>query len=93
MRPSIARLSPKRCAGIVAGALLLAATSGYAVRGLDAQPDTAPQIPDLSGVWDGTRRSHPINSATFPGRRRCPRARSSLTARRRGRTTSRIFPS
>jgi len=73
MRASIARLSPKRCAGIVAGALLLAATSGYAARALHAQPETAaPPIPDLTGVWDGSRRSHPINSATSPWAKTLP---------------------
>src|SRR5436309_563431 len=29
-------------------------------------PPTAPAVPDLSGVWDGTRRAHPTNSATVP---------------------------
>ena len=67
MRNTIIRFSPKRCFGIVAGAALLTAMNGHALPALTAQsaPTTA-GVPDLSGVWDGTRRAHPINSATVP---------------------------
>src|SRR5215204_4141474 len=71
MSPSIARLSPTQCAGIVA-ALLLTAMSGHAARTLQAQAAPAEQVPDLTGVWDGGRRSHPTNSANSPWAKTLP---------------------
>jgi hypothetical protein len=73
MRRTISRVSPTRRVGIVAGALLLVAVAGHAARVLNAQPAApAAQIPDLAGVWDGSRRSHPTNSATSPWARTLP---------------------
>ena len=73
MRSTISRFSPKRCVGIVAGAVLLMALNGHALPALKAQSAaTAPHVPDLSGVWDGTRRAHPTNSATVPWARTVP---------------------
>ena len=73
MRSTISRFSPKRCVGIVAGAVLLMALNGHALPALNAQSaPTTPNVPDLSGVWDGTRRAHPTNSATVPWARTVP---------------------
>src|SRR4026209_1681034 len=70
MSRTCSRLSPTRCVGIAAGALLLAAMNLHAVRAVKAQTAAAAApIPDLVGVWDGARRSHPTNSATSPGAR------------------------
>jgi hypothetical protein len=67
MTGTISRLSPTRFFGIVAGAALLIVMNGRALPAWKAQsaPATA-NVPDLSGVWDGTRRAHPTNSATVP---------------------------
>lgn len=46
--------------------LSLAATIGHLRPGLDAQSSKTAQIPDLSGVWDGMPRAHPINGPTVP---------------------------
>jgi hypothetical protein len=67
MTPAIGRFSGLRRAAIVAGALVVIAIGGHAVRAVKAQPAAAAApIPDLVGVWDGSRRSHPTNSATSP---------------------------
>jgi len=67
MRPTFRRLSPARWAWLVAGATLVGAISAGAIRVATAQPaPAAAPVPDLTGVWDGSRRSHPINSATSP---------------------------
>jgi hypothetical protein len=73
MRSTISRLSPTRFFGIVAGAALLIVMNGRALPAWKAQatPTTA-NVPDLSGVWDGTRRAHPTNSATVPWARTVP---------------------
>src|SRR4029453_2996436 len=76
MKRSFRRLSPTRCAGIVAGALLVAPMSGDEMRAVgiataQSEPASAP-IPDLAGIWDGSRRSHPTNSATSPWARTLP---------------------
>src|SRR5262245_33958035 len=61
------RFAPARRTGIVVVALVVGAMSGDAARVADAQPvPAAGSIPDLAGVWDGSRRSHPTNSATSP---------------------------
>ena len=73
MRSTISRPSPTPCFGIVACAVLLMAMNGHARPALNAQPaPTAAAVPDLSGVWDGTRRAHPTNSATVPWARTVP---------------------
>src|SRR2546425_10723617 len=67
MRSTISRSSPTRCFGIVAGAVLLMAMDGHALPALKAQSaPTSAAVPDLAGVWDGTRRAHPTNSPTVP---------------------------
>jgi hypothetical protein len=73
MSSTISRLSPGRWVGILAGAASLMAMIGHALPAMKAQsaPTTA-SVPDLAGVWDGTRRSHPINSATVPWARSLP---------------------
>jgi hypothetical protein len=73
MRSSIGRLSPKRCVGIVACAMLLMAMNGQALPALKAQSaPTAATVPDFAGVWDGTRRAHPTNGPTVPWARTVP---------------------
>jgi hypothetical protein len=73
MRHTIDRLSPQRSLGIVACAALLMAMNGHALPGLTAQSaPSAATIPDLSGVWDGTRRAHPTNGPTIPWARTVP---------------------
>ena len=56
-----------------------------------SEPASAP-IPDLAGIWDGSRRSHPTNSATSPWARRCRRAPSFPTARPAGKNYVSNFP-
>jgi hypothetical protein len=73
MRSTISRLSPTRCFGILACAVLLMAMNGHALPALKAQSaPTAATVPDLSGVWDGTRRAHPTNGPTVPWARTVP---------------------
>ena len=73
MRSTIGRLSSNRCVGIAAGAVLLMALNGHGFPALKAQSaTTTSHVPDLSGVWDGTRRAHPTNSATVPWARTVP---------------------
>src|SRR5207342_140865 len=51
------------CAAIGGGAI------GVATRSVGAQAPAAPamsKIPDLEGIWDGTTRARPVNSATIP---------------------------
>ena len=73
MRRAISRLSPRRGFAIGACAVLLMAMNGHALPALKAQSaPTAAAVPDLAGIWDGTRRSHPTNSATIPWARTVP---------------------
>ena len=73
MRSTIGRLSARRWVGVIACAVLLMAMNRHSLHVLKAQSAaTAAAIPDLSGVWDGTRRSHPTNSATIPWARTVP---------------------
>ena len=73
MRRAISRLSPRRGFAIVACAVLLMAINGHALRVVQAQSaPTAAAVPDLAGIWDGTRRAHPTNSATIPWARTVP---------------------
>jgi hypothetical protein len=73
MTSGISRFSPTRYLGIVAGAVTLMAMNGHALPAVKAQSAPAvTTVPDLSGIWDGTRRAHPINSATVPWARTVP---------------------
>ena len=73
MRSTIRGSSPKRGFGIVACVALVMAMNGDALPVLKAQSaSTAAAVPDLSGVWDGTRRAHPINGPTVPWARTVP---------------------
>jgi len=61
------RLSPTRCFGVFACAVLLTALHRHGLPALRAQSGAAAaKVPDLSGVWDGTRRAHPINGPAVP---------------------------
>src|SRR5262249_37264168 len=62
-RLSPRRLSPRRSFALVVSAALLAGIHGHTP--IAAQAPRA-AIPDLSGVWDGTRRAHPINGPNVP---------------------------
>src|SRR5689334_9881727 len=67
MRRTIRRLPPRRWFGIVSSAVLLMALNGDSLRVVRAQSaPAAAAVPDLAGVWDGTRRAHPINGPTVP---------------------------
>ena len=67
MRTNISRLPQRRCVGVLVGAALLIALNGHALPAARAQSAQASDaVPDLSGIWDGTRRAHPTNSATIP---------------------------
>jgi hypothetical protein len=67
MSDTIGRFSPTRFAAAAVCAALLAAAIGHAGPPLHAQPAARPAAtPDLAGVWDGTRRAHPINGPTIP---------------------------
>src|SRR6266851_7926016 len=73
MGSTISRFSQKRCFGIVACAVLLMTMNGHALPALKAQSaPAADAVPDLSGVWDGSRRAHPINGPTVPWARTLP---------------------
>jgi hypothetical protein len=55
------------------GALGLLLTTGDPLPRLRAQAaQSAAPIPNLSGVWDGTGRAHPINSETMPWAKSIP---------------------
>ncbi|HJZ78666.1 MAG TPA: hypothetical protein VKE51_43360 [Vicinamibacterales bacterium] len=62
--------------GIAAGAACLLAllTGNSHPRAVKAQaaPAAADAVPDLSGVWDGTRRAHPINGPNVPWAKSLP---------------------
>src|SRR6185503_1604531 len=67
MRNTFTRFSSRRSVGVVVCAVLRMAMNRHSLHVLKAQSaPAAAAIPDLSGVWDGTRRSHPTNSATIP---------------------------
>jgi hypothetical protein len=73
MSGSIGRFSPKRIVGAAACGLLAVASIGHPIRTLNAQTAAAADaVPDLAGVWDGTRRAHPINGPTVPWARSVP---------------------
>src|SRR6266404_4750596 len=73
MRRNISRLLQRQCFGVLAGAALLMVLNGHALPAAKAQSAAAADaVPDLSGVWDGTRRSHPINGPTVPWARTVP---------------------
>jgi hypothetical protein len=76
MSHAIGRFSPTRWCGAAMCALVLIASIGYALPALRAQSaPAADEVPDLSGVWDGTRRAHPINGANVPWARSVPEGR------------------
>ncbi len=67
MRETFRRASPARCFGVAACAVLLTVTMGHTLPALNAQSSpTAPTIPDLAGIWDGSTRAHPANGRTEP---------------------------
>ena len=73
MRSTIGRFSAHWRFRIAACAALLMTMNGHALPPLKAQSaPTAASVPDLSGVWDGTRRAHPTNGATVPWARSVP---------------------
>jgi hypothetical protein len=73
MRSTIGRVSFRRRVLVVVGAALLMVTDRHPLPALHAQSAATPAaIPDLAGVWDGSRRSHPTNSATIPWARTVP---------------------
>jgi hypothetical protein len=73
MSSTVSRLPHRRCFGVLAGAALLMISNGHALPVASAQSaPAADAVPDLSGVWDGTRRAHPINGPTVPWARTLP---------------------
>src|SRR5262245_13782724 len=67
MRRTIGRFPPARFVAAGACVALLAAAIAYPPHAVRAQSaPAADAIPDLSGVWDGTRRAHPINGPNVP---------------------------
>jgi len=55
--------------GSVTCVALAGVAIGVATRSARAQAPAAPaasKVPDLAGVWDGTTRARPVNSATIP---------------------------
>src|SRR6185295_2058443 len=67
MNSTIGRFSPTRCFSVFACTVVLTALNGNARPALKAQSGAAAaKAPDLSGVWDGTRRAHPINGPAVP---------------------------
>lgn len=73
MRRTFSRFPRNRCVGIVGGAALLMIMNGHARPAAKAQSAAAADaVPDLSGIWDGSRRSHPINGPTVPWARTVP---------------------
>ena len=77
MNSAISRFARTSSVGVLAAAALLAAVNRDAVPAVKAQtPQAAPTsgaaVPDLAGIWDGTRRAHPINGPTVPWARSVP---------------------
>jgi len=77
MNSAISRFARTSSVGVLAAAALLAAVNRSAVPAVKAQaPQAAPTsgaaVPDLAGIWDGTRRAHPINGPTVPWARSVP---------------------
>ena len=67
MRETTSRAFLRRCLRMAAPAALLVVITGDALPGLNAQfSSTASEIPDLTGVWDGGPRSHPVNGPNMP---------------------------
>ena len=67
MKSTTRRVARMQSAGVLLCAAALLATSGNPLPRLRAQAAQAtPSMPNLSGVWDGTGRAHPINSETIP---------------------------
>src|SRR5947209_2758668 len=67
------RISRTRSVGAAVCAALLVALIGHTRSTVRAQPAArAETVPDLAGVWDGTRRAHPINGPTVPWARTLP---------------------
>src|SRR3954469_24929913 len=73
MSDTIGRFGAIRSIAAAVGAALLAAAIGQARPLLHAQPaGRTAAAPDLAGIWDGTRRAHPINGPTIPWARSVP---------------------
>lgn len=67
MKSRVSRLARTQWAGVALAAVALVATTEDATPRLRAQAaQAAVSMPNLSGVWDGTGRAHPINSETIP---------------------------
>ena len=67
MRETISRGPLRRCFCMAASAALLAVFTGGGLPELYAQSSsTSSEIPDLTGVWDGSTRSRPINGPNMP---------------------------
>src|ERR1051326_7575099 len=74
MRRTMRRFTRPSGFAILAAVAALAAV-GHRLPALKAQSAPAaagPAIPDLAGIWDGTRRAHPINGPTVPWARTLP---------------------
>jgi hypothetical protein len=73
MSHPIGRFSRTRLAAAAICALALLSVHDHRLRALKAQSAPAADAPpDLAGVWDGTRRSHPINGPNVPWARSVP---------------------
>jgi len=73
MSRSIGRFPPTHVVAAAVGALALAAAIAHPFHPLKAQSaPAADAIPDLTGVWDGTRRAHPINGPNVPWAKSVP---------------------
>jgi hypothetical protein len=73
MSHTTGRFSRTRSVAAAVCAALLVALIGHARSTLRAQPAArADAVPDLAGVWDGTRRAHPINGPSVPWARSVP---------------------
>ena len=73
MTRTISRFTPASRLAALACALLVMAVRGDRLPAVRAQSaPAAAAIPDLAGVWDGTRRAHPINGPNVPWARSVP---------------------